>query len=323
MNKATAVSPANLAFVKFWGLKDAGKILAFNPSISMNLSKCLTKTTVYFDSKFKTDEITLHYFQKKPKKLNSQEAEKIVKQLDRIRKLAGIKYKAQVYSQTNFPSQAGIAASASAFSALTLAASRAAGLKLGKKELSGLTRLSGSGSACRSVIDGFAIWQNKDASELASYTYWPELRDIVVVVDTGEKTTSSFAGHLSACTSPYFKARQQELKSRIPQIAEAIKNKDLKILGEQAELDTLSMHLVMMTSKPPIFSLKPSSWQVIEEVRKWRQQGLPAYFSIDNGPNIHILCEQKNQAEIAKKLKKIPQVLFLIVNKNCPGARLL
>jgi len=323
MNKATAVSPANIAFVKFWGLKNKELILAYNDSISMNLSNCITKTTVEFSPKFKKHQIYLDLFGKGKQLISGKKAEKIINQLERIKKLAKNNWFAQVYSQTNFPSEAGIAASASAFSALTLAAATALKLNLSNKQLSALTRLSGSGSACRSIVDGFSHWHQDHATQIAKAEHWPELTDIVAVVDANTKKVSSFDGHKLALSSPYFKARIKEVEIRVILVIQAIKQKDFKTLGEQAELDTLSMHFVMMTSRPGIFALSHKTWKLIEEIKSWRKEGLEAYFTIDNGPNVHILCLEKDKTKILQRLKKIPEVLFIIVNKNCQGARIV
>jgi len=323
MNKATAVSPANIAFVKFWGLKNKELILAYNDSISMNLSNCITKTTVEFSPKFKKHQIYLDLFGKGKQLITGKKEGKIVNQLERIKKLAKNNWFAQIYSQTNFPSEAGIAASASAFSALTLAATYALKLKLSNKQLSVLTRLSGSGSACRSVVDGFCCWHKDCATQIAGVNHWPELTDIVAVVDTSTKKVSSFDGHQLALSSPYFKARIEEVNKRARLVTQAIKQKDFKTLGEQAELDALSMHFVMMTSSPALFALSPKSWNIIQSVRSWREQGLQVYFTVDNGPNIHILCLETDKAKILQRLKKMPEVLFTIVNKNCRGARII
>ncbi len=59
MLKATAVAPANIAFIKYWGKKDPELRLPLNDSISMNLSACQTITTVEFSDKFKEDYFEL------------------------------------------------------------------------------------------------------------------------------------------------------------------------------------------------------------------------------------------------------------------------
>lgn len=178
--KATAVAPSNIAFIKYWGTKDDVLRLPKNGSISMNLSNLLTTTTVEFNPDFYQDIVTVDNEQK------VIEGNRVIKHLDRIRSLAKIDYKAKVVSNNNFPSSKGLSASASGFAALTVAGAAAAGLKLSEEELSILAR-QGSGSACRSIPDGFVEWLDGDTSE-TSYSvslYKPDYWDIVDIVEIG------------------------------------------------------------------------------------------------------------------------------------------
>src|SRR5258706_13751645 len=64
----------------------------------------------------------------------------------------------KVITKNISPAGAGIASSASAFAALALAGSKAAGLNLTEPELSRLAR-RGSGSASRSIPSGYVEWR--------------------------------------------------------------------------------------------------------------------------------------------------------------------
>ena len=132
--KATAIAPANIAFIKYWGRKDEALHLPENGSISMNLSNLLTTTTVEFNDSFKKDEVILN-----GKKEDIVE-NRIVKHLDRIRAFAKIEIKAKVVTENNFPSSTGLSSSASGFAALTLAGVTAAELNFSEKDLSILAR---------------------------------------------------------------------------------------------------------------------------------------------------------------------------------------
>lgn len=320
--KAKAVSPANIAFIKFWGKKDPSLNLPFNNSISMNLSNCFTITQVEFDPKFKKDSVVID-----GKGVKDEKKVRVVKILDLVRKRAGKKLSAKVVSKNNFPSDAGIASSASAFSALALAASKAIGLNLSLKELSILARL-GSGSACRSMIDGFAEWgkgkdgQTSYAIQLAPPDYW-NLVDIVAVVDKGEKKFGSTEGHEAALSSPYFKTRLVELKNRIPAMKKAFLKHDLEEFGRLLEEEAVSLHVCAMTSKPPIFYWNKGTFEIIEAVFKIREKGINVYFTMDAGPNVHAICLQEDASKIRKILEKSPGVLFTIRNKPALGTRLV
>src|SRR5260221_34422 len=110
--KATAIAPSNIAFIKYWGVKDEILRLPANGSISMNLSNMLTTTTVEFHTNFTEDVVIIN-------DTNVQtEQHRVSEHLDRIRKLANITEKAKVVTQNNFPTATGLSSSASGFAAL-------------------------------------------------------------------------------------------------------------------------------------------------------------------------------------------------------------
>ncbi|MBU6428920.1 MAG: diphosphomevalonate decarboxylase, partial [Cyanobacteria bacterium REEB65] len=149
---------ANIALVKYWGKRDAALNLPATGSLSLTLAGLTTTTSVEFigdtgDAAAPGDEITLDAWP-----AAAEERDRIVRFLDHVRQVAGIRAPARVESVNDFPRAAGLASSASGFAALALAATRAAGLDLSRSELSALAR-QGSGSACRSVFGGFVEWQ--------------------------------------------------------------------------------------------------------------------------------------------------------------------
>src|SRR3989338_2743092 len=201
--KATAIGPSNIAFIKYWGKKDENLILPENGSISMNLSDLTTTTTVEFLQNLKEDSVIIDG------KAEKKKIERVSKQLDRVRKIAKFSYKAKVVSQNNFPSGTGLSSSASGFAALTLAASKSAGLSLSEKELCILAR-QGSGSACRSIPDGFVEWIAGNTSEtsyaysLHPANYW-DILDVVVIVSQHKKEISSTKGQELVASSTFYK----------------------------------------------------------------------------------------------------------------------
>ncbi|MBC8160519.1 MAG: diphosphomevalonate decarboxylase, partial [Roseiflexaceae bacterium] len=256
-------------------------------------------------------------------------------QLDRLRALAGVSTRARVESENNFPSDAGIASSAAAFAALTVAAASVLGLEAGERELSRLARLSGSGSASRSLPDGFVEWRIPDgpfdaerwdresfSMSIAPPAHWA-LADIVAVVDAGAKKIGSAENHKLATTSPYFGVRLRDIRQRLAATREAIAARDLTLLGETTEADHVSMHAVCMTSNPASFYWAAGTMQVIHAVRAWRAGGLEAYHTTDAGPNVHVICAEADRAEVARRLGELPLVQFTIANRVGAGARLV
>lgn len=313
--KATAIAPANIAFIKYWGKADGKLRIPLNDSISMNLGGSYTTTTVEFSSAFPKDEVTLL-----GSEFSEKETARVIAGLDRIREKAHTMDYARVVTKNTFPKGAGAAASASGFAALTVAGFAAAGMTLSEKELTIVARM-GSGSACRSIPDGFVVWENEFAYSLYPHEYW-DLRDILVIVDSGMKKVSTTEGHEGVKTSPYWKERINAIPDRMMRILEAMKTKNFRMFGDIIEEDTLDMHHVMQTQSPPLSYWNDTTKVIMDAVVSWRKEGLPVYFTIDAGPNVHIICEGKDETKVLEKVKTLHGVESIILNESAPGTHL-
>lgn len=319
--KATAQAPANIAFIKYWGKKDAALRLPLNASLSMNLSEAYTTTTVEFDSHLNRDAVLFldaPYKSKRPRNLHGVESQRVIDHLNRIRAIAGSSMRAKAMTTNTFPASSGIASSASGFAALTVAAAAALGLSLSEKELSELARL-GSGSACRSVPDGFVLWDDTVARSIYPYDWW-DLRDLVVIVSSDKKATSSASGMDQVTTSPKLSHRIAAVPGRIKRAIAAIADKNIRALGEVIEEDCFDMHAVMQSQVPPLSYWTEETRMIIAAVHKWRKGGLAIYCTIDAGPNVHLIFEGKNEQLLLNKIKEVSGVERLIINKPAPGA---
>lgn len=317
--KSTAVAPSNIAFIKYWGKKDEALRLPENASISMNLSNLLTTTTVEFDSKLEQDIVMINGH------TDEKEITRVTKHLDRIRKIAGVELKAKVISENNFPSGTGLSSSASGFAAFTIAATKAAGLKLSEKELSILARM-GSGSACRSIPNGFIEWLDGDTNE-TSYAvslypkdYW-NIADVVVIASNEKKIVPTSEGQKLSKSSPFFNTRISHMPEKIKMLKQYLKEKDFTAFGELIESEALELHSIMLTSTPSLIYLLPNTLRIMLEVKKLRSEGLEVYFTLNTGQDVHLICESKNAKMIAKKAQKIEDVRDTIINLPADGAR--
>ncbi|GAP20498.1 diphosphomevalonate decarboxylase [Leptolinea tardivitalis] len=308
---ATAVSHPNIAFIKYWGNLNSDLRIPLNGSISMNLAGLETRTLVKFDPALSADQFVLN-----EAPADSNATQRVSTFLDLIRSLADLTLHARVTSTNNFPTGAGIASSAAAFSALALAGSRAAGLSLDEKALSRLAR-RGSGSACRSIPDGFVEWlpgttdEDSYAMSIAPANAW-NLVDVIAVVAAGEKKVGSSEGHNLANTSPFQNARVSDAPRRIALCRDAILHQDFYSLAAVMELDSDMMHSVMMTSKPPLFYWEPASLRIIKAVPEWRKNGLPCAYTLDAGPNVHILCPASIAPDVEKRLTKMEGITQIL-----------
>ncbi len=301
---ATAVAPANIALIKYWGNRDHALRLPSNPSLSMNLAGLETLTTVAFSETLAQDEVTIG-----GQGATGRAYARVVEQLDLIRARAGLQSRARVESRNTFPAGVGIASSASAFAALTVAAAAAAGLYLDEQALSALAR-RGSGSASRSIPTGFCEWRmgtgdaDSYAVSVASPEFWP-LVDVIALLSTEHKATGSTEGHGLADSSPLQTARVATAADRLERCKAALLARDFDALAEVVELDAVTMHAVMMTSTPPLFYWEPLTLAIVKAVPAWRAAGLPVCFTIDAGPNVHCLAPTEHAREVEQRLRAL------------------
>jgi diphosphomevalonate decarboxylase len=318
----TAIACANIALIKYWGDRDSNLHIPANGSISVNLESLLTTTQVSVDPRLESDLLILN-----GDKMSRAARERTVTFLDHIRKMAGIRYSFRVTSKNNFPTGAGLASSAAGFAALALSATRACGLNLKEVELSRLARL-GSGSACRSIPRGFVEWQAGDSHEtsyaisIALPEHWA-LVDCIALLDQKPKATSSTQGHGLASTSPIQPVRLNSADQRLAVCREAILKCDFEQLARMVELDSDLMHAVMMTSTPPLLYWQPGTVAILHAVREWRASGTPVCYTIDAGPNVHVLCPEAHAVWVENQLGQIPGVLRVISARPGEGARVI
>lgn len=312
MTTATAQAFANIAFIKYWGNRENVLRLPMNGSISMNMDGLYTHTTVSFQPSLPFDELIINGHEVMGPGLN-----RVAYILDIIRGMAGIHEHAEIMTENNFPTGTGIASSASGFAALALAGSKAAGLDLSEKDLSRLAR-RGSGSAARSIPGGFVEWQAGENEEdsfafsIAEPDHW-KLVDCVAIVSAAHKKTGSTEGHSLAPTSPLQTARVADAPRRLEICRRAILDRDFDSFASIVELDSDMMHSVMMTSTPALHYWKPASMEVMNQIRAWRAEGIPACYTVDAGPNVHVICPETEAHIVEKRLREIPGVENVLV----------
>lgn len=304
----TAAAHPNLALVKYWGKADEALNIPTNSSISVNLGGATTITTVRFDPELKGDCILINGQIADP-----AAAGRVSRHLDHVREMAALSWPAAVESRNDFPTSAGIASSASAFAALALAASRAAGVELDDRQLSILAR-RGSGSACRSIHGGWVEWvagssdKTSFARQIAPPDFW-DIRILSVVLDGQAKAISSSAGHRAAWSSPFFLARLAMLPRMLSLVREALLTRDFDSLALVVEREAVSMHSIAMTGRledsdwlSGLYYWRPETLALVHAVQAWRKSGIGVCFTIDAGPNIHLLCEGSEQAALVARL---------------------
>jgi diphosphomevalonate decarboxylase len=326
--KASAIAHSNIAFIKYWGRSADHPPLyniPLNDTVSMTKLgleddvQLKTHTTIAFSGDHKTDMAYVN-----GDVLTGRGMERVVTIIDMLRESSGCELKFLMKSHNDFPTQAGMASSASGFAALARAAASALDLEMSAEELSKIVRI-GSGSAARSLHSGF-VYFNRGTSHASSFAEQIcndgvfDVRAVIAVIDAEKKKVTSDDGHASALTSPFNEARVTTSQQQAAMIRDAILDKDFSSLGHIAEENCKYMHAVMMTSKPPLFYWQPNTLRVIKSVMRFREDGLECYFTIDAGPNVHCLCRPQDVEELNRLIKSLDGVKRTIQAKPGPGA---
>jgi diphosphomevalonate decarboxylase len=294
--RGEAFAPANIALCKYWGKRDAELNLPVNSSLSISLGKLGTHTVVKFAKT--ADKVFLN-----GKPAPTDFAARISKFLNLFRAEGQF---FEVRTKNNIPTAAGLASSASGFAALVKALDQLFGWGFNPRELSMLARL-GSGSASRSLYDGFAVWHaGERADGFDSYAegielQWPDLRIGVLEISKSKKKTGSTDGmNRTVETSELYESWPAQAECDFDELRTAIAAQDFTLLGETAENNALAMHATMLAAWPPLCYWKPQTVALMQKVWQARENGLELYFTMDAGPNLKLLFLKKDQAAVKK-----------------------
>ncbi|MFN9321661.1 MAG: diphosphomevalonate/mevalonate 3,5-bisphosphate decarboxylase family protein [Chitinophagales bacterium] len=304
-------APSNIALVKYWG--KYGNQLPRNASISFTLTNCKSIFDIQLlDKSHHGIEVEINF----EGKSNPKFAEKISLFFGKIAADYPIvnQYKFSIVSSNTFPHSSGIASSASSRAALAMCLEE---LQHGIPDLqraSSIARI-GSGSASRSVIPKLGWWGSHGAQPMSSNEYavsvWEETDEVfhnyqnaILIASSGEKSVSSSMGHELMNNHVFGDLRFQNANQSIVELYGAMREGDLEKWGEIVEYEALSLHALMMMSHPSFILMKPNSISMIEKIRDFRTSSkLPVYFTLDAGPNIHLLypkCIEKQVSEFIK-----------------------
>ncbi len=324
MQKIMHRCPSNIALVKYWGKK--GIQIPENPSLSLTLSQSFTEMTIEYELRENQQKITTDFLfeGKANEKFKTKIDVFLESQIPIFTWLSSVYLK--ISSSNSFPHSTGIASSASSMGALALC------LCSIEKQLNGtlanentylrkasfMARLA-SGSACRSVFPYMAVWGKNSLLSDSSDEYAVPITDFdpifksyqnrILIVSASEKAVSSRAGHALMNTHPFAKIRYQQANDNMAKLLPALQSGDLEIFGQVVENEALTLHALMMNSEPSVILMQPNTLILIEKIKQFRQETqLPVYFTLDAGPNIHLLfpenCKEKVDIWVDNDLKK-------------------
>lgn len=299
-------SPSNIALVKYWGKH--GVQLPRNPSLSFTLSVCHTDMTIQVTTDSSKPEIVVLY-DGNPMPLFEP---KIKTFFNRIHdQLPWLSHASIVIDSINtFPSGAGIASSASSMSALALCL---AGIddqihpRSAEKDASWLRRTShiarlGSGSACRSVFPVASLWGEMRGIHGSMNEYaipwsdqvaplYHDYQDTILIVSSAEKSVSSTAGHALMTGHAYEEVRYEIAKKNLERLIHSMRRENgIDQFIAICESEALQLHALMMSGNDPFILMEPNTLSIIREVWRFRKEtGVPVCFTLDAGPNVHLL----------------------------------
>ncbi len=304
---ASAFAATNIALCKYWGKRNEELNLPVTSSLSVSLGALGSNVDLSLIES--PDEVELNGQRLEP---GSSFARRVTAYLDLFRPDARTHFK--VSAGNTIPTAAGFASSASGFAALILALNKMFGWELDKKSLSILARL-GSGSACRSVYEGFVEWHAGQADDgMDSFAEpladrWPELRMGLLVISGNEKSIGSRPAMLRTVeTSPLYPAWPAKVEKDLPALKKAIREKDFPTLGKTAESNSLAMHATMIAAWPAVVYWLPESVAAMHRITALRDQGLSLYFTMDAGPNIKLLFLEKDANAIKRAFPEVQVV---------------
>lgn len=316
-------SPSNIALIKYWGKH--GKQLPRNPSLSFTLDKAFSETSIIYHPKSGgTNEIELSFVLDGER--NDEFENRIKGYLAQIKK--GFPFlsqlKIEIQSRNSFPHSVGIASSASGMSALALCIcsiehqlfNTLEDDQLFRQKVSFMARL-GSGSACRSIFPKLALWGQTGLVSGASNEYaipipegidpiFEKYSDAILIVQTEQKSVSSTAGHQLMEQHPFAALRYEEAKRNLHRLLETMRRGELDDFGKICEMEAMQLHALMMCSNPSYLLMKPNTLKIIDLIREFRiTTQYPVYFTLDAGPNIHLLYPHTCKVEVENFINSV------------------
>lgn len=299
----------NIALIKYWGKRDDALYLPTSTSLSLTLDSLYTDMRLTFDSRLSADE--LHLAGEKQDEASTAKVA-LVLSLFRERYNCPDASAVRVESHNHVPTAAGLASSSSGFAALAFAAralfeaARPDIPRMSDTELSTFAR-RGSGSATRSIFGGFVEWSYGTGSSDSvavplDNADWDVAMVVAAISTQHKKISSTYGMKHTAATSAFYSLWREASEKDLQEVLAGIKQRDIDVIGAAMEANCMKFHATMFAANPPFTYMTSKSMQVIEFVHALRDEGVSAYFTMDAGPNVKILCRRSDQAVVHERL---------------------
>ncbi len=305
-----ASAPANIALIKYMGKTDVLSNRPTNSSLSWTLGHLQTfvRITALPVEAHEDQWAPLLIQGAAPFEMSDKGRERFLRHFKNLKDRFQIKESFLIESANNFPSDCGLASSASSFAALTKAAIELF-VKIDIKNEEHLSQSSmaefsrlGSGSSCRSFFEPWALWFSEGVKPL-EFPYM-NLYHQVVVVESSKKKVSSSEAHRRVVSSPLFHGRVDRAEMRLADLIHAFEHRDWRKAYETVWAEFWDMHALFETSTPHFGYLQPGSLEVLRYIDNiWNEQGDGPLVTMDAGPNIHFLYRE-DQLELALQVRE-------------------
>ena len=322
-----AQAPANLAFIKYIGKASEITNTPTHPSLSWTLNHLISHVQLEFRKKQQPD-IYLPFKNLKQNNLIEQKPtlsqaqshislhaqNRFLNHLKYLKSQFGLEQTFIIRSQNNFPSDAGLASSASSFAALTKAFVKAlqklTGQHLTDEQCAYLSR-RGSGSSCRSFFSG-CLWMPD--GRIFPIAFPQDWIHTAVLVSQEKKAVSSSEAHKMVLTSPLYKNRPKRAIKRLSDFMLQLKHKDWEKLHKIAQAEFRDMMDLFHTASPCFSYLTAHTMTVLNIVdRLWQENRDGPLVTMDAGPHVHLIW-RKDQKHLMLQIKRLGLKHFPILS---------
>ena len=300
-----AQAPSNIALIKYMGKKSTGKNLPINPSFSYTLNDL--KSSVMLESLPGKKDFwePLDAPGAHPFTLSNVGKERFLKHIMHIKSLYNYSGGFIVRSCNSFPSDCGLASSASSFAALTICAltalSELTETSMPSIEIQANISRHGSGSSCRSFFSPWVLWQ-EDTIKTIEIPY-QNLHHQVIVISSKHKKVSSSDAHLRVKSSLFYQSRAERATENLKLLLNAFAVKDWSDAFQICWREFQDLHQLFANCSLPFSYITPSCQSMLDTLQTlWEREGDGPLVTMDAGPNIHLLYRD-DQQELAERFK--------------------
>lgn len=288
-------APSNIALIKYMGKVDAKNNKPTNSSFSYCLEKLRTYVRIKRNPNLTQD--TWAPFVRadlRPIELSEKGKSKYLNHFQLLKREFKIDGFFEIESANNFPSDCGLASSASSFAALTLVThdwmiNCGGGSKIAyrPKELAKLSQ-KGSGSSCRSFFTPWSLWHSEGAE--AIQIPYSQLKHQVLLCDESIKEVSSSDAHLRVLTSDLFEGRIKRAEERLQKLINSLRSENWQSSFEICWNEFWDMHVLFHTSSPSFMYMNQNTMRALMMLHNtWGQKKNGPLVTMDAGSNIHLL----------------------------------